>query len=1810
MIKNPKKMKKILQQFVLAALMMPLGLHATTDTLVVANGTATNAYVPVYGYYTDIAQHSQMIYPAWMLTDMVGNNITGLSFFITGGWTCPATVRLGIVSDTTLTGLIENVSFVTVWSGNLNNVVTMEFSNAFQYNGGNLMIDIVTSAGSYEGSSATGITRNGASYLQCQSGGGVKNFLPKAQFVYSDDPFCYAPVIDSVVSQGTDAYVYFHNPGTPDEESIRINGGAWEDALSSPYLYSNLNVGAVYTVEMVSMCNGDYSSISSYTFTTQCGTITTLPYTEDFESFTPNVVATSYHPCWARGGAAGDLPYVYHDNDQLFANTSNFLAFLGEGGDTWAVMPAVDNSIEMSDLEMSVYVDPSLLVTEPLYSAYFSFGLLVGVINTPNYTAGTHIDTIAYWPSITTAETKYISFANYTGSGHNIIFYAPFDANMFGSVASIDNIDLHMLPQCDRPDSLTLVNADSNSLGFSWWATPWSTDFYFEWRAGNTGAWNHVDVVGNDYSLTGLTPNTLYSVRVSTLCGNDTSVAITGQFRTPCTYVTSFPWTEDFESENTFSCWSTYDYDNYAFSNWTRYSDYSHSGGFSAVSLYNSVTSSGADWLVSPAIDLTDNISNPLLSWYVLGEGFSGANPHYTVRISTTSASDTSAFSTLFDETFINDGTDTYVKHSLNLAQYVGEVVYIAFVRDAGDDYFLSIDDVTVSESLMPVVEVYGSANPILGLAATYAAHLDEGSTDGLTYAWHSVRATAGTATMTVVAPDTVTLLYTTPGIDTLRLIAHNTYGYDTAYFEINPLAVNYTALPFSTGFEVGDDNAWIFANAGTNDWVIDTAAHCSGARSLYISSDNGQSNTYSHNYAYSFAYRAFNFASAGEYGLSFDWRNRGENSVNYDYLRVYLVPVGDSIQGSDVYTNPIGSSWLNLTGSLSGSSQWQNFTGTFNVAVPGVFNLVFYWYNDVSVGNNPPAAVDNLNLQAISCTAPTAFAVDTVTTTSATFSWHRGNAESSWQVQVGSLAPVVVNDTFYTVNGLTAATYYNVVVRGICGAGDTSLALAGGFWTECATFAVPYEYGFQGGVLNPCWINTTVTGSNIATPNHTWNDFTSTNYISSSAAYSLNRISDYLISPAIAIPTDTTMLRLVMTVMGYSSSAYSGESEAKYEVLVSPTGSSNVADFTDTLWVEVIGTNNVFLSRNFSMGDYAGTTVRFAIHNVSKRYGEVTLRDIAVRYMRNPRYIVHADTTSIAGDTNMCYAEYVEGVTAGMTLSWTSQMAAAGQATMLGATTDTMRIVYSAAGIDTVTFIAHNNYGGDTTRFTIHVTMCDVISSFSWIEDFEDPTAISCWWQEGPAQWTLGTGTSSTSVTTAHSGNKNVRIVHSSTGNVTKLISPVMDLSTVSTPQLSFWHVQKVWSGDQDVLNVYYRTASNNPWQLLATYDSNLAAWTLDTLLLPNPTANYQIAFEMVDNYGHGVGIDDITIAQAVGICLAPAVAVTDTTETSVSISINGTATAYAVACVAGTWSEPAAFTVVAGTTYTFTDLMDGTDYAIGVRSICDYDNYSSWTIVNVATPQHFCVMPTDLAVTNLTSTGGTITWNAGEVGQTDFQVNVYNNTYNDTINVQGTTHTLTGLYAGINYNVRVRAVCSATNFSDWTAPVVLTPTTCPAPTGVVATAQGRNINVSWDDMNVSQYRVDWYEEGFSTNGQSMTVNTNSAVITDLEPGQAYDIYVYAYCSESISAASEKRTVEIMGIDGISGSHIALYPNPASTTVTIDGIEGEATVTVVDMNGREMFTARADNALTIDLHGYAKGAYFVRIAGEQAMAIRKLIVK
>ena len=162
-------------------------------------------------------------------------------------------------------------------------------------------------------------------------------------------------------------------------------------------------------------------------------------------------------------------------------------------------------------------------------------------------------------------------------------------------------------------------------------------------------------------------------------------------------------------------------------------------------------------------------------------------------------------------------------------------------------------------------------------------------------------------------------------------------------------------------------DTLWTFVGSDlTNTWKIGTAAANGTGRGLYISNDNGTTNAYTITSPASvFVYTTL-WLDTGSYSSSFDWRCQGEST--YDYLRAALVP--DNIMLTSSTSLPTG--WSNTalpTGAialdggqkLNLSSSWTTKSTEVNITQAGWYRLVFFWRNDNSVGNMPPAGIDNV---------------------------------------------------------------------------------------------------------------------------------------------------------------------------------------------------------------------------------------------------------------------------------------------------------------------------------------------------------------------------------------------------------------------------------------------------------------------------------------------------------------------------------------------------------------------------------------------------------------------------------------------------------------------------------------------------------------------------------------------------------------------------------------------------------------------------------------------------------------------------------
>ena len=191
-------MKKFIYSLVLCAIAAIPAF--AQETLTVYDGDATNAYVPVYGFYADAYNKCEFIMPADDLSDMQGGTITKLTWFLAttpdAVWGGNFQVYVKEVAETTCTTAFLGTEGATlVYEGPLDGTsgtLTIEFANDYTYEGGNLMFAVYqTATGTYKSASFAGTAVTGGavsnynySSLEGVTAGTVRDFLPKTEFEY------------------------------------------------------------------------------------------------------------------------------------------------------------------------------------------------------------------------------------------------------------------------------------------------------------------------------------------------------------------------------------------------------------------------------------------------------------------------------------------------------------------------------------------------------------------------------------------------------------------------------------------------------------------------------------------------------------------------------------------------------------------------------------------------------------------------------------------------------------------------------------------------------------------------------------------------------------------------------------------------------------------------------------------------------------------------------------------------------------------------------------------------------------------------------------------------------------------------------------------------------------------------------------------------------------------------------------------------------------------------------------------------------------------------------------------------------------------------------------------------------------------------------------------------------------------------------------------------------------------------------------------------------------------------------------------
>ncbi len=274
--------------------------------------------------------------------------------------------------------------------------------------------------------------------------------------VYVDDievspmPTCIAPV-DVVVSGITTnaASVSWTDVLSATAWQYRLNEGEIFDAEANPINLTELTANTEYTVKVRTACGeGEYSEWATTTFTTPCGAITELPYTESFESETCPASCWSIEYAVANPASSNIMNHVA-DYAKEGSRSFRFSSYSSTSDYNQYLISPMFN-IEGSYVVSFYYRQRS--TSEHLYFGTSSTGNAISDFTWTTEEIPAYSATWTLYKTVVPAGTKYFAINYRPGSS---LYYAWIDNIVVREVSSAAEILTYTLPTEAAPASIT-----------------------------------------------------------------------------------------------------------------------------------------------------------------------------------------------------------------------------------------------------------------------------------------------------------------------------------------------------------------------------------------------------------------------------------------------------------------------------------------------------------------------------------------------------------------------------------------------------------------------------------------------------------------------------------------------------------------------------------------------------------------------------------------------------------------------------------------------------------------------------------------------------------------------------------------------------------------------------------------------------------------------------------------------------------------------------------------------------------------------------------------------------------------------------------------------------------------------------------------------------------------------------------------------------------------------------------------------------------------------------------------------------------
>lgn len=1629
--------------------------------------------------------------------------------------------------------------------------------------------------------------------------------------------------------------------------------------------FTGLQPNTSYTFYVRSHCAtaGQWNTVN---FTTACGPLRVFPWEEGFETCATGTRTS--HPCWrflSDGSGTYDSYYPYINSGSSYAIGQYIYMYLPPlntttvGMPTWecVVLPEVDTNVAvLNQLRLSFYATTSS-------SSYYDY-LYIGTVTDPN-DASTFVAFDSVYVNATSplyhevnmynapAHRSYLAFMGYSHPTAYRYFY-------------LDEVNLQFIPDCPKVEDVYVDNITTTSADVHWLDTLSSGGW--EVYLGHSGFNFHdstaIQVTDTMVSFINLQPNTEYDAWILPYCpDNGIAEPCRITFRTYCIAVDSLPIVLDWEdvavssstSRPEIPCW-TYNSDAhmYFYPYVSNSTTYQHLGS-KALYWYHPA-SPGVNYpdsfmLVSPQIN-TDifNIQNVVVKFWTKA---TSATYHPTFQIGVmTNPNDASTFVPC--QTVSTDGTTNWQELVGGLTSYTGEGTFVA-IHDVHPTtgsaaWYAYVDEITIGYTTCPppaIESIEATSDSAFvtwtGTSPSYLVSVSGGSSFG-----NETLVTDTTYTFSGLTPNTPYMVYVRGlcGSDTSDVVS------SSFRTECVPIDV----LPFSYGFEgVATGSAAEFPYC----WKRVVAPGASTNYYPYVSS--GTSSRTGNQYLYwygatSSSYPAYTFCVLPELGSNYNIANTSitfwARPTSTSYHPVFVVGVMNDPDSAESFV-PVDTVYVENVLEWQGfESSFASYTGNGTFPAFKISRSTSAWYcymDDVELYLTP------------NCARPSNVQESNTTTHGFDLTWDSISGALGYQVRLSSPNG---DTTFFcstnstSVTGLASSTAYDVEVRCICSATDTSSwSFAHVARTSCGLISTfPYFQSFE---------NENTGASNTNTFAYCWHHLNNASsyygypYISASTSYAhtgakgmywygsttANTYGDYY---CIVLPeVDTTVAPANSLILSFwaKSSSTSYTPVFKVGVMTDP---DDITTFegVDTL---TINGNTTWTEYTFTFEGYTGNGSYVAIKaDRPSSTWYAYMDDITLNHVTHclpPANVHYTSTTTDAtirwtSEANNHMFSYRE---LGSSDAFTTLQLTDDSIVLNGLTQNT-RYEYELTAIcdsaDTSSVIAGffqteicDNPAFDTVGHELYSSNYAYLpfyeyNQYTYTQQLIDSSEMADLVMVDALEFLTYSPINNAENCTIYLGQTDRTSFRSGADwlpadSLTPYFSGNMNMIS-GWNRFTFDSVF-TWDGHSNVVVAVLRSGAEDYYgsytseKRVNLMDSNVAIYTSSTGVpirinstIPAGTlVQYRNMMRLVtcgDRTCHVPEIDNIS-----------------TTYTTATIEWTGGLGSYEVAVKLASEIEWPEATVVNTMSYSIGDLMPATAYSYSIRQICDTNYYSDWNTGTFVTDTMPCDVPTGL---NAVSTSGheiVLDWSA-EVDTNTWQVHMFNTMVDEVMDA--TTHplTITGLDPATTYYFTVTTLCGGGIVtSDPSDTLAVTTDECaPVEDVTVFDITASTAQVRWTagSNNTGTWLVNYGFRGMTPGTNRIdTVTTTSHTLTGLEPETEYEVFVRSICGEdwlSIwASASSFTTTPNIGIDNVDANpHYAIRPNPASqsTTVVLYDVEGHATISLVDMQGRTLTCAEVEctgsASHTLDLSGMAQGTYFVRISTGKDSYITKLVVK